>query len=133
MAKIKELHPTGAKNPYTIQDPGGDAALFTASATCHCHPGVTCSFCDQPGHCTHKCHTFKQAKTNAKANAGHSGQGRCPKNANKATEMPAASSTPPAPSASSTTTPGTSTASQNTQQMSHIRKTGSCTFRSEWL
>jgi hypothetical protein len=53
--------------------PGGDVALFTASATCDCHPGVTCYFCEQPGHCTHKCHAFKQAKTNAKANAGRSG------------------------------------------------------------
>jgi hypothetical protein len=95
--------------------PGGDAALFTASATCHCHPGVTCYFCEQPGLCTHKYHAFKQAKSNAKANAGCSGQGRRPKNANKASEMPAASSTPPA---LSTTTPGTSTASQNTQHTS---------------
>jgi hypothetical protein len=101
------------------EGPGGNAALFSASTTCHCRPGVTCYFCEQPGHCTHKCHAFKQAKTNAKANAGRSGQGRRPKNANKASETPAASSTPPAPSTSSTTTPGTSTASQNTQQMSH--------------
>jgi hypothetical protein len=145
MSKIKELHPTGGKNGYTIQDldaelicmtmvrslgkeyshfasslmllksldkselqaaflaeesqcrhcpegPGGDAALFTASTTCHCCPGVTCYFCEQPRHCTHKCHAFKQAKSNAKANAGRSGQGRHPKNANKASEMPAASS-----------------------------------------
>jgi hypothetical protein len=133
MSKIKELHPTGAKNAYTIEDldaelicmtmvrslgeeyshfasslmllksldkselqaaflaeesqrrhrpegPGGDAALFTASATCHCHPGVTCYFCEQPGHCTHKCQAFKQAKSNAKADASHSGEGRRPKN-----------------------------------------------------
>jgi hypothetical protein len=97
------------------EGPGGDTALFTASTTCHCCPGVTCYFCEQPGHCTHKCHAFKQAKSNAKATAGHSGQARHPKNANKASETPAASSTPPA---SSSTTPGTSTVSQNTQQTS---------------
>jgi hypothetical protein len=60
------------------EGPGGDAALFTASTTCHCHPGVTCYFCEQPGHCTHKCHAFKQAKSNAKANAGRSGEARRP-------------------------------------------------------
>jgi hypothetical protein len=79
---------------------------------------VTCYFCEQPGHCTHKCHALKQAKMNAKANAGHSGQGRRPRNANKASEMPAASSTLPAPPTSSTMTSGMSTASQNTQQTS---------------
>jgi hypothetical protein len=100
------------------EGPGGDAALFTASTTCHCCPGVTCYFCEQPGHCTHKCQAFKQAKSNAKANAGCSGQGRHPKNANKASEMPAASSTLHAPSTTSTTTSCTSTASQNTQQTS---------------
>jgi hypothetical protein len=69
-------------------------------------------------HCTHKCQAFKQAKTNAKANPGHSGQGRHPSNANMASEMPAASSTLPGPSTSSTTTSGMSTASQNTQKTS---------------
>jgi hypothetical protein len=91
------------------EGPGGDAALFTASTTCHCCPGMTCYFCEQPGHCTHKCHAFKQEKMNAKANAGCSGQGRCPRNANKASETPAASSTLPAPPTSSTMTSGMST------------------------
>jgi hypothetical protein len=30
--------------------PSADAALFTSSATCNCRPGVTCFFCEQPGH-----------------------------------------------------------------------------------
>jgi hypothetical protein len=50
----------------------------------HCHPGATCYFCEQAGHCTNKCHAFKQAKSNAKANASRSAQGRHPRNANKA-------------------------------------------------
>ena len=37
------------------EGPSGDAALFTSSTTCHCCPGVICYFCEQPGHCTHKC------------------------------------------------------------------------------
>ena len=41
------------------EGPSGDAALFTSSATCHCRPGVTCYFCEQPGHCTHKCQAFR--------------------------------------------------------------------------
>jgi hypothetical protein len=121
---LKSLDKSELQAPFLAEEsqcrrrpegPGGDVALFTASATCHCCPGATCYFCQQPGHWTHKCHAFKQAKTNAKANAGRSGEGRCPKNAHKASEVPAASPTPPA---SSTTTPGTCTASQNTQHMS---------------
>jgi hypothetical protein len=101
------------------EGPRGDAALFTVSTTCHCHPGVTCYFCEQPGHCTHKCQALKQAKTNAKANASRSGQGRCPRNANKASETSVSPAIPPAPSTSSTSSPGTFTASHNTQQTSH--------------
>src|ERR1700709_1729010 len=96
------------------EGPGGDTAMFSMSGTCKCGPTATCYFCEQPGHCTHKCHAYKQAKNNAKANAGRSGQGRCPRNANKASETPATSSTlPSTPISSTTTTPGTPTMSQN--------------------
>ena len=60
----------------------------------------TCYFCEQLGHCTHKCQAFKQAKVNAKANHGRF---RHSKKANKASEATASSSTPSAPSGSSTT------------------------------
>ncbi|OAX30615.1 hypothetical protein K503DRAFT_666817, partial [Rhizopogon vinicolor AM-OR11-026] len=73
--------------------PSTDAALFTSSNTCKCGPTVTCYFCEQPGHCTHKCSSaFKQAKTNVKAN---NGRWRRPRNANKASEMPTSSPTTP--------------------------------------
>ena len=66
-------------------------ALFTLSTTCHCRPGVTCFFCEQPGHCTHKCKAFKDAKTHVKSNHGHFRQ---PKKANKASKAQAASTAP---------------------------------------
>src|ERR1700709_1628163 len=100
------------------EGPGSDAAMFSTSGTCKCGPTATCYFCEQPGHCTHKCHAYKQAKNNAKANAGRSGQGRRPRNANKASETPAASSTLPGTPTSSTTTLGTPTTSQNAQHTS---------------
>ena len=100
------------------EGPGSDAAMFSTSGTCKCGPTATCYFCEQPGHCTHKCHAYKQAKNNAKANAGRSGQGRRAKNTNKASETPAASSTLSGTPTSSITTPSTSTASQNTH--SHV-------------
>src|ERR1700709_616382 len=99
------------------EGPGGDTAMFSTSGTCKCGPTATCYFCEQPGHCTHKCHA-KQAKNNAKANAGRSGQGRRPRNANKASETPATSSTLPSTPTSSTTAPGIATTSQNAQHTS---------------
>jgi len=114
------------------EGPSGDAALFTSSATCHCRPGVTCYFCEQPGHCTHKCQAFKQAKVNAKANQG------CPrhhKHANKASEATASSSTPSAPSGSSTTPSAAPTAPGNAQNMTQSAQsvtefTGNASLRS---
>ena len=94
------------------EGPSGDAALFTSSTTCHCRPGVTCYFCEQPGHYTHKCQAFKQAKVNAKANQGRPMHH---KHANKASEASASSSTPSAPSGSSTTPPAAPTAPGNAQ------------------
>src|ERR1700709_2798170 len=85
--------------------PGGDhdAAMFSMSGTCKCGPGATCYFCEQPGHCIHKCNAYKQAKNNVKANAGCSGEGRHPKNADKASETAAASSAFHAPSSTTST------------------------------
>src|ERR1700709_391846 len=100
------------------EGPGSDAAMFSSSGTCKCGPTATCYFCEQPGHCTHKCSAYKQAKDNAKANAGKSGGKRRYRNANKASETPGTSSTLPATPTSSTTTPGTATTSQNAQHTS---------------
>src|SRR5205807_2061595 len=62
----------------------------------------TCYFSEQPGHCTHKCNTFQQAKQHARANKG---KPRRHRNANKASETPTSSSATPTASTSSTSAP----------------------------
>jgi hypothetical protein len=94
-----------AQRRHHPEGPGADAALFTSS-------GTSSYFCEPPGHCTHKCKAYQQAKSNAKANHGRSRQ---PRKADKASEAPASSTTPSAPSTSSSATPGTPTAPGNAQ------------------
>ncbi|OJA16490.1 hypothetical protein AZE42_13552 [Rhizopogon vesiculosus] len=91
------------------EGPSSDAALFTASGTCRCGSTVTCYFCEQPGHCTHKCNALKQAKNKVKAN---NGRGRCTRNANKASETPTSST-------SGSTTPTAPPSTQNMPQSAH--------------
>ncbi|OAX30504.1 hypothetical protein K503DRAFT_705190, partial [Rhizopogon vinicolor AM-OR11-026] len=90
------------------EGPSTDAALFALSNTCKCGPKRP------PGHCTHKCSAFKQAKTNVKAN--NNGRWRCTRNANKASEMLTSSPTTPAASTSSTSAPTVPPSAQNTPQ-----------------